>query len=471
MIKQILSAAAISALGFGALAGVANAAPTAHVAGPYVGPGNTTWVDDGEYMVKSDDFGGSTYLKALPQGFNVDYAAPASGWNAFPYIGRGCSHWTCTTNWAFPQARSDGSPRVDDYTTNTGRGSYNDSLDIWFSTYKDRLNQNNGAEVMIWLAHPGIVLGNLPTVWIDGTDWKVMSWRAHNSGGSWNYIAYIRVHQTSSLVDLKLNPFFWNAESRGSLNKNWYWTNIDAGFELAGHDSGTGLAVKYFSEWSPAPHKDAPKPKKVTPVSTPTTKKTATVTATASGSSHSVPTAAAASPTQAPSGATPTAAPTPAAPPAAPAAMTPAPTASSAPSAAPATASSPSATVPSPSPTSSSSPTSPSSSQATSTLAAPSGWIGCSQLGTLWLDAGGSPSTEKMAESIAMAESGGRQYATDNDGNGSVDRGYWQINSVNGALSTYSPIGNAEAAVQMSSDGTNWSPWVTYQTGAYEGKC
>ncbi len=28
-----------------------------------------------------------------------------------------------------------------------------------------------------------------------------------------------------------------------------------------------------------------------------------------------------------------------------------------------------------------------------------------------------------------------------------------------------------EAAVSISDDGTNWSPWVTYQTGAYEGQC
>ena len=57
------------------------------------------------------------------------------------------------------------------------------------------------------------------------------------------------------------------------------------------------------------------------------------------------------------------------------------------------------------------------------------------------------------------------------DGNGTVDRGYWQVNSIHGALSTYDPAGNARAAVQLSGDGTNWSPWVTYQTGAYQGQC
>ncbi len=99
------------------------------------------------------------------------------------------------------------------------------------------------------------------------------------------------------------------------------------------------------------------------------------------------------------------------------------------------------------------------------------GSLSCSGLEALWESAGGSDGTAFMAAEIARAESSGRQYATDNDGNGTVDRGYWQVNSIHGALSTYDPAGNARAAVELSGDGTNWSPWVTYQTGAYQGQC
>ena len=99
------------------------------------------------------------------------------------------------------------------------------------------------------------------------------------------------------------------------------------------------------------------------------------------------------------------------------------------------------------------------------------GTLSCSGLEALWESAGGSSGTAFMAAEIATAESGGRQYATDADGNGTVDRGYWQVNSIHGALSTYDPAGNARAAVELSGDGTNWSPWVTYQTGAYQGQC
>jgi len=99
------------------------------------------------------------------------------------------------------------------------------------------------------------------------------------------------------------------------------------------------------------------------------------------------------------------------------------------------------------------------------------GSLSCSGLEALWKSVGGSPGTAFMAAEIARAESGGQQYATDNDGNGTVDRGYWQVNSIHGALSTYDPAGNARAAVELSDDGRDWSPWVTFQTSAYEGQC
>ena len=38
-------------------------------------------------------------------------------------------------------------------------------------------------------------------------------------------------------------------------------------------------------------------------------------------------------------------------------------------------------------------------------------------------------------------------------------------------LSTFDAYGNARAAVLISADGADWSPWVTWQTGAYAGKC
>ena len=110
-------------------------------------------------------------------------------------------------------------------------------------------------------------------------------------------------------------------------------------------------------------------------------------------------------------------------------------------------------------------------STAAMSMAGRGGSLSCSGLEALWESAGGSPGAAFTAAEIARAESGGQQNATDNNTNGSTDRGYWQVNSIHGALSTYDPAGNARAAVQISHDGQDWSPWVTYQTGAYQGQC
>lgn len=95
----------------------------------------------------------------------------------------------------------------------------------------------------------------------------------------------------------------------------------------------------------------------------------------------------------------------------------------------------------------------------------------CLELEKLWRTNGGSSSEAFTAAEVAMAESGGKQYATDYNPNGTVDRGYWQINSVHGSLSTFDRNGNARSAIILSADGTNWSPWTTYQNGSYSGKC
>lgn len=90
------------------------------------------------------------------------------------------------------------------------------------------------------------------------------------------------------------------------------------------------------------------------------------------------------------------------------------------------------------------------------------------QLEGIWCQAGGAPAAAPIAAAIAMAESGGNTAATNNDSNGTVDRGLWQINSVHGSQSTYDVMGNARAAIAISNNGSNWSPWTTYTNGAYQ---
>lgn len=92
------------------------------------------------------------------------------------------------------------------------------------------------------------------------------------------------------------------------------------------------------------------------------------------------------------------------------------------------------------------------------------------QLEDLWKQAGGNPLSAAMAAAVAMAESGGNPNSTNNNSDGSVDRGLWQINSVHQGLSTFDPMANARAAVQISSNGTTWRPWcVAWSSGLCSG--
>jgi biotin carboxyl carrier protein len=75
-----------------------------------------------------------------------------------------------------------------------------------------------------------------------------------------------------------------------------------------------------------------------------------------------------------------------------------------------------------------------------------------------------------IAVAVALAESSGNSDATNVNSDGSIDRGLWQVNSVHAqydAKQLFDPTYNAKAAYAISSNGTNWQPWSTYNNGAY----
>lgn len=75
------------------------------------------------------------------------------------------------------------------------------------------------------------------------------------------------------------------------------------------------------------------------------------------------------------------------------------------------------------------------------------------------------------AVAVALAESSGRNDATNNNTDGSVDRCLWQINSIHatydGAHLLADPAYCAQAMADISGRGTDWTPWVTFNRGAH----
>ena len=95
------------------------------------------------------------------------------------------------------------------------------------------------------------------------------------------------------------------------------------------------------------------------------------------------------------------------------------------------------------------------------------------QLEQLWINAGGAKSLAPVAAAIAEAESGGNPAAnnyTDNNGT-QTSWGLWQISdgTHNQPVPNINdPNVNARAAVAKYQAAGGWSPWGTYDSGAYK---
>jgi hypothetical protein len=112
-----------------------------------------------------------------------------------------------------------------------------------------------------------------------------------------------------------------------------------------------------------------------------------------------------------------------------------------------------------------------------SAVAASSSALRCANA---WKSAGLSAGTAVTATAVGLAESSCTASATNSNGatsgcpRGSVDRGMWQINgcyhSEVSSACAFNAVCNAQAAFRISSSGTNWRPWSTYNSGAYRSR-
>lgn len=84
---------------------------------------------------------------------------------------------------------------------------------------------------------------------------------------------------------------------------------------------------------------------------------------------------------------------------------------------------------------------------------------------------GVSSSNSNVAAAVAMAESGGDPKAVNVNSSGSRDRGLWQINDqYHSEVSddcAFNPVCNAKAMYKISSGGTSWGQWATFNNGSY----
>jgi hypothetical protein len=211
-------------------------------------------VDGGVYTVQNNEWG-SGAVECLapggPGGFTVTRSAIANSTGGapggYPSIYRGC-HWgACTPHSGLPvpvsRLLSPGTVTTTWATAQPRTGAYDVAYDIWFNRAPSTSGQPDGAELMIWLNHNGPVQpfgSQVSTAAIGGRPYDV--WFGKQA---WNTITYSMVTGTTSVRDLDIGQFAADALRRGYLQKSWYLTDVEAGFEL--WQGGAGLATDSFA--------------------------------------------------------------------------------------------------------------------------------------------------------------------------------------------------------------------------------
>ncbi len=254
----------------------------------------STPVQGGRYIVMNNRWGTSATqcIDVSGTGFTVtqaDGSVPTNGApKSYPAVFYGCHYGSCTTsgNLLSPNGLQASDPRFASISTSVsmtypGNGTYDAAYDIWFhrSRPTTTTQQNDGAELMVWLNHTGAIqpIGSrIGTATIAGATWDVWS-----GSTGWNVISYVRQTPTAS-ASFRVDDFWRDVVSRGLGSTSWYLTSIQAGFEP--WVGGAGLAVNSFSVTT-----DGAGP---TPTPTPTPGTTPTPTPAPSGGAGCAATAA-----------------------------------------------------------------------------------------------------------------------------------------------------------------------------------
>jgi hypothetical protein len=152
------------------------------------------------------------------------------------------------------QEKRDGDPvtsiRYFQAETSGNTGTY----DIWFDKRDlapTAYRQDDGAEIMIWLGHPGLNVWAQWYAWVGGREYGVMNWVMDHNGASWNFVVYWPLTPVTFLPPTHLNLFFADAIRHGQLSADWYLTSISAGSEINDpgnpHDGSWGFDISQYS--------------------------------------------------------------------------------------------------------------------------------------------------------------------------------------------------------------------------------
>jgi len=251
--RMVLTALLTAVLSLVGLSGAQVASASPVICEQY---GSTT-IQGGRYVVMNNRWGTSATqcIDVTSNGFSVTQADGQTATNgapkSYPAVYYGCHYGNCSSSNDIlsPNGLQASDSRFSTISTSVsmsypGSGTYDAAYDIWFNKSRPSTTtqQNDGAELMVWLNHTGSIqpIGSkVGTANVAGATWDV--W--YGSSG-WNVISYVRQSPTSS-ISFPVSSFWNDVVSRGYGSTSWYLTSIQAGFEP--WIGGAGLAVTNFS--------------------------------------------------------------------------------------------------------------------------------------------------------------------------------------------------------------------------------
>lgn len=166
---------------------------------------------------------------------------------SYPMIYKGCHYTHCTSDSKLGVPVKNIKTLSSNFEITTPvAGVWNSAFDLWFDEENREDGKNTGLELMIWLYYLGSIqpAGEEVelNVLIDGEYWNV--WIKNSGNNETPYIAYYRSDTSAPLHSLALKKFIDDASRRGMVNKNWFLTSVQAGFEI--WEDGVGLEISNF---------------------------------------------------------------------------------------------------------------------------------------------------------------------------------------------------------------------------------
>jgi endoglucanase len=203
----------------------------------------------GKYVVMNNRWGSNAQqcINVTGNGFQIQTQQGSTATNgaplSYPAVYVGCHYGACSPGTNLPRQLSQIGSAASSISYNyVGGSTFDASYDIWMDPTPKTTGVNQ-MELMIWFNRQGGVQpigGPVGNTTVGGQNWEV--WQGNNGGN--DVVSYVAPSPLASW-SFNVMDFVNDVDARTRVDRSWYLTSIQAGFEP--WNGGAGLAVNSFS--------------------------------------------------------------------------------------------------------------------------------------------------------------------------------------------------------------------------------